>query len=176
MRTAVFKLCPAHLPIPLRATYGLLCLCKMWLILFALPKMEQAFARQEAGASNAGLALQLGKHDGRVAINHVERVFSYGTLHGLENRIARPGQRTANDNHFGIEQIDKSSQVTAELLANVLNQFDAKQVFFQGSIDNVVERERGLVFHDLFGQQRLSTLLHALQQIAMQGHARYFGF
>ena len=46
MRTAVFKLCPAHLPIPLRTTYGLLCLCKMWLILFALPKMEQAFACQ----------------------------------------------------------------------------------------------------------------------------------
>ena len=74
----------------------------MWLILFALPKMEQAFARQEAGTGNAGLALQLGKHDGRVAINHVERVFSYGTLHGLENRIARSGQRAANDNHFGV--------------------------------------------------------------------------
>ena len=148
----------------------------MWLTRFTLPKMEQAFARQEAGTGNAGLALQLGKHDGRVAINHVERVFSYGTLHGLENRIARSGQRAANDNHFGIEQIDKACQITAELLTNVLNQFDAKQVFFQGSIDNVVERERGLVFHDLFGQQRLSAILHALQQVAMQGHARYFGF
>ena len=176
MRTANFKLCPAHLPMSLRATYGLLCLCKMWLILFALPKMEQAFARQEAGTGNAGLALQFGKHDGRVAINHVERVFSYGTLHGLENRVARSGQRAANDNHFGIEQIDKACQITAELLANVLNQLDAKQVFFQGGIDNVVEGERGLILHYLFAQQRLSAFLHALQQIAMQGHTRYFGF
>ena len=47
MRTAVVKLCPARLSMPLCPAYSLKCLCTMWLTVFALAKMEQAFARQE---------------------------------------------------------------------------------------------------------------------------------
>gem|GEM_PF-774881 len=46
MRTAVFKLCHARSLWRLRPAYSIKPLCKMWLILFALPKMEQAFACQ----------------------------------------------------------------------------------------------------------------------------------
>lgn len=84
-------------------------------------------------------------------------------------------QVAADDDDFGVEQVDQPCQLMAQFRAGLADQFDAERIFAFGRFDDVVRRDDGPLPY-LAREDRRFAVVDTFDQFAVDGAARNLGF
>lgn len=105
---------------------------------------EHAAPRHHTSTYDARLLRQLGDQYGGIFGNQIERIFPHRRLDGLEDVV--PGQRkgAADDDQFGIEDVNQPRNVFAEFLTDLFHNLDAQGIFPVDGFDDLAQHERPL--------------------------------
>lgn len=111
-----------------------------------------------------------------VAVDEVEAVAFHGGAHGLEEVVAGGGELSAEDDEFGVEDVDQSGECLAELLPHLLYGFDGEHVFPRHGVEHFVECEGLAALLYARGEARAGSGADALAEFAEECGARHLGF
>lgn len=103
-------------------------------------------ANQHGSAQGADIVIEFGGAEERIVVHQPQREFVDSRFEWQHQVIARSGQITADNDLFGVEDVDQEGDALTDLFPGLLNQFDREVVVVACSVDDVGDVDFAGVF------------------------------